>query len=110
MSREERRQYQRMMKGVDPLAPPVPRGAARRRMERAQQKRAARGSGEPARLTLRYVVVSLIVAATIGLVAFSMVWSSGPATAFAVGIPVALAVFGIGIGLRLLLLRRAATR
>jgi hypothetical protein len=109
MSREERRQYRRMMKGVDPLAPPVPRGAARRRAERAERRRAARGPEELPRFTMRYAVTSLLVAALAGLIAFSLAWPNGGGFAFGVGIPVTVVVFGLAIGLRLLA-RRAASR
>lgn len=106
MSREERRQYRRLMKGVDPLAPPIPRGAARR-MERARQRRAA-SAGEPGRLTRRYVVVSLVLAGLVGLAALSMAWPNGAAGASALGAAAGLLVFALALGLRLLGRRRAA--
>lgn len=110
MSREERRQYQRLTKGMDPTAPPAPRGAGRRRVERARQRRArtAEGAG-PRRLTARYVTISLVIAFLAGLIALSLAWPNGPSFALTVGVAAGLVFLGLLLGLRLLQ-QRAATR
>lgn len=110
MSREERRQYQRLMKGMDPTAPPAPRGAGRRRVERARQRRARSvEEAEPRRLTARYVVVSLVIAFLVGLIALSLAWPNGPSFALAVGVGAGVVFLGLLLGLRLFQ-QRAATR
>ncbi|MGH2428320.1 MAG: hypothetical protein ACRDGV_05460 [Candidatus Limnocylindria bacterium] len=104
MSREERRQYQRMMKGADrqPGLPP----AARARAERTRAKREASRATRTYGLTLRFMVMSLVVATVAGLLGFSLQWPNMPFALY-VGIAVAVVAFAILIAIRLLQ-RRAA--
>lgn len=107
MSREERRQYQRMTKGADrtPGLPP----AARARAERARVKReAARGTrGTRSQgLSARYWLTSLVVASVAGLIGFSLQWPAMPLAAY-VGIAVGVVTAAVLLGFRLLQ-RRAA--
>jgi hypothetical protein len=107
MSRAERRQYERMTKGQDRGAPPIPPGA-RARMERSRARRAsepAHGTG----LSLRFWVRSLAIALGLGLVAFSLAWPSGMPFAMYVGLGVAVIALGALLGFRALQ-RRLATR
>jgi hypothetical protein len=107
MSRAERRQYERMTKGQDRGAPPIPPGA-RARMERRRARRApepVQGMG----LSLRFWVRSLAIALGLGLVAFSLAWPSGMPFALYVGLGVAVIALGAVLGFRALQ-RRLATR
>jgi len=108
MSREERRAYQRQMKGMDrgPALPP----AAKARAERNAARRARRA--EPARpggFTTRFWIRSLLIATAIGFVAFSTQWPAMPGALY-----VGLAVGGVAllflVGIRLLQRRAAASR
>ncbi len=111
MSREERRAYERMNKGRDPLAPPVSRQAAQR-VERAKQKRATRRSTTPPSTGLggRFWRVTLIAAVVAALLAFSITWPGGMPNALYVGIAAALAVAGLAFGGRALASRAGARR
>lgn len=107
MSRAERRQYERMTKGQDRGAPPIPPGA-RARMDRRRARRApepVQGMG----LSLRFWVRSLAIALGLGLVAFSLAWPSGMPFALYVGLGVAVIALGALLGFRALQ-RRLATR
>lgn len=107
MSREERRQYARMTRGMDrsPALPP----AARARAERNAARRAARqaASERPHAFTLRFWVFSLLVAAAVGYLAFSVQWPQPHA--LMVGVAVAAVTLAVAVGLKLLR-RRAAAR
>ncbi|HEX7195889.1 MAG TPA: hypothetical protein VF364_03540 [Candidatus Limnocylindria bacterium] len=107
MSREERRNYERMMRNMEkgPSLPP----AARARAERNAQRRAARASEPPTYgFTPRFVIVSMLIALAIGFAAFSMQWPNMPFALY-VGLLVTAVVLAIQVGLRLLR-RRSATR
>lgn len=107
MSREERRQYERMTRGMDrsPALPP----AARARAERVAARRAARRStAQPHGFTARFWLVSLLVAAGVGYLAFSLQWPQPQAPI--VGLAVAVVALATAIGLRLLQRRAAARR
>jgi len=71
MSREERRNYERMMRNMErgPQLPP----AARARAERNAQRRAAKASEPPTfAFTRRFVILSTLIAVAAGFVAFSI--------------------------------------
>ena len=107
MSREERRNYERMMRNMEkgPSLPP----AARARAERNAQRRAARASEPPTYgFTPRFVIVSMLIALAIGFAAFSMQWPNMPFALY-VGLLVTTVVLAIQVSLRLLR-RRSATR
>lgn len=107
MSREERRNYERMMRNMEkgPALPP----AAKARAERNAQRRAARMTGPPTvGFTRRFVIVTALIAILAGLVAFSLQWPSMPLALY-VGLAVTAAVAAIQVGLRLMR-RRAAVR
>jgi hypothetical protein len=108
MSREERRNYERMMRNMErgPTLPP----AAKARAERNAARRAARKSepAAPGRFTTRFVVVSVLAAAAIGYLAFSTQWPNMPFAAY-VGVAAAALAIAVQIGLRLLQ-RRVARR
>ena len=78
MSREERRNYQRMMRDVErgPSLPP----AAKARAERNAARRAARATETGAAsygFTLRFWVITILAAALMGYLGFSFQWRSG---------------------------------
>jgi hypothetical protein len=104
MSREERRQYQRMMKNMErgPALPP----AARARQQRNQERRARATAAPPGSFTRRFVVVSALVALAAGFTAFSLQWPNMPFAAY-VGVAVTTVVLALAFGFRLLQ-RRAA--
>jgi hypothetical protein len=107
MSREERRAYQRQMKGMErgPALPP----AARARAERNAQRRARRNQPEPAgALSRRFWIRSLLIATAIGFLAFSLQWGSGMPFALYAGLAVGVVVLLIIVGFRLLQRRAGA--
>ena len=109
MSREERRQYERMMRNMErgQSLPP----AARVRAERKAARRAARSGSRPQThaFTRRFLVVSVLIAGVAGLIGLSLAWSEGPPFALYVGLAVAAATLALLVGLRLLQ-RRASRR
>ncbi len=107
MSREERRNYERMMRNVEkgPALPP----AAKARAERNAQRRAARVTEPPTfGFTRRFIIVSMLIAAAVGFFAFSLLWPSMPIALY-IGLIVTAIALGLQGGLRLLR-RRAAAR
>lgn len=107
MSREERRNYERMMRNMErgPALPP----AAKARADRNAQRRAARAVAPPSfAFTPRFVIVSLLIAAAAGYIGFSLLWPSMPISVV-VGALVTVIVLAIQVGFRLLR-RRAADR
>lgn len=109
MSREERRAYQRQMKGMErgPAVPPAARARAERKA--ARRARQGGGTGRPGEFTSRFWIRSVLIAAAIGFVAFSLQWSNGMPMALYIGLAAAALVLLILVGFRFLQ-RRAATR
>jgi len=108
MSREERRQYERMMKNMERGAALPP--AARARAERNAARRDARRSkAEPATLfDTRFWVRTSLIAAAIGFFLFSLQWPNMPFALY-VGVIAAATALASQVGIRLLR-RRAAAR
>ena len=108
MSREERRNYQRMMKNVDrqPALPP----AARARAERNAARRSSRGksTAAPGAFTTGYWIRTAIIALALGFIVFSVQWPHMPFAAYA-GTAAFLGALAVLIGLRILQ-RRVASR
>ena len=106
MSREERRNYERMMKSMDrgPALPP----AAKARAERNAQRRAARATAPVVAFTPRFIVTSALIAVAAGFLAFSLQWPNMP-FALLLGILVTAIVLAVQVGFRLLR-RRASAR
>ena len=107
MSREERRNYERMMRNMErgPQLPP----AAKARAERNAQRRAARASTPPSfAFTRRFIVISTLIAVAAGFLAFSFQWPNMPFALY-LGLAVTAVVFALQVGMRLLR-RRAAAR
>lgn len=108
MSREERRQYQRMMKNME-RTPALPPGA-RARAERNAQRRARRREAEsPGALSRRFWLRAALAALVIGFIAFSTQWSGGMPGALYAGLAAAAVTLAV-IGGFWLLTRRATTR
>lgn len=106
MSREERRNYERMMRNMErgPQLPP----AARARAERNAQRRAAKASEPPTfAFTRRFVIVSTLIAVAAGFGAFSILWPNMPFALY-VGLAVALLVLAAQFGVRRLRARMSA--
>jgi predicted PurR-regulated permease PerM len=100
MSREERRNYQRMMKNMErgPALPP----AARARAERNAQRRARRAQPEAAgALSRRFWIRSVLIATALGFIAFSMQWGNGMPFALYVGLAVGAVTLLLVLGVRL---------
>ena len=107
MSREERRQRERMMKNMDRGATLPP--AARARAERNASRRAARGAPAGGRaFTPRFMLVSLLVALALGYLAFSIQFQESNAAL--VGAAVGLITLLALVGMRLLQRRAASPR
>jgi hypothetical protein len=101
MSREERRNYQRMMKNMErgPALPP----AARARAERNAQRRARRGEPErAAAFSRRFWIRSVLIATVLGFIVFSLQWDGGMPFALYAGLAVAAVVLLLIVGFRLL--------
>ena len=101
MSREERRNYQRMMKNMErgPALPP----AARARAERNAQRRARREQPEAAgALSRRFWIRSVLIATALGFIAFSLQWGNGMPFALYVGLAVGAVTLLLLLGFRLL--------
>lgn len=112
MSREERRAYQRQMKGMDkgPQLPP----AAKERAERNAARRAQRRSKEPAtqagEFTTQFWLRGVGVAAIVGFLGFSLQWGEGMPRALYVGMAVAAVALLLAVGFRFLQRRLPAAR
>jgi len=107
MSREERRNYERMMRNVEkgPALPP----AAKARAERNAQRRAARVTEPPTfGFTRRFIIVSMLIAVAAGFAAFSIQWPNMPFALY-LGLAVTTLALAIQAGIRILR-GRAATR
>jgi hypothetical protein len=106
MSREERRQYERMMRNMErgPALPP----AAKARAERNAARRARRQqrADPPGSFTRRFIIRSTLIAFFIGFIGFSLQWPEMPFAAI-VGLIVAGVVLALLFGFRLIQ-RRAA--
>ncbi|CAN5262286.1 hypothetical protein BH23CHL9_BH23CHL9_15830 [soil metagenome] len=106
MSREERRNYERMMKSMErgPVLPPAAKARAERNAVRRSQRRQQRSA--EGFLAARFVVRSLIIAGAIGFMAFSFQWPNMPFAAY-VGLIVGGVALAVLAGIRLLTRRRA---
>ena len=100
MSREERRAYQRMMRGTE-REPRLPPGA-RLRAERAAARRAQQRTTRTFGFDLRFWARSLVISAVLGLIGMSLQWESGMPFAGYVGAAVGLVALAIQVGIRLL--------
>ena len=106
MSREERRNYERMMKNMErgPALPP----AARARAERKAAKRSQRTADtRPGAFTTRFWIRSVLIAVALGFLAFSLQWPNMPFAAY-VGLGIGGLAVAVMVGFRLLQ-RRAPT-
>src|SRR5688500_12038918 len=99
MSREERRQYQKLMKGTDrtPTLPP----AARARAERLRARRHERSAARTYDFTARFWMVTIGIAIAGGLAGFSLQWPAMPFAVY-VGVAVAAVALALQVGIRLL--------
>jgi hypothetical protein len=109
MSREERRNYERMMRNME-RGPSLP-AAAKARAERNAARRAARQPAQPkatGTFTRRFVVMATLIAIAVGYLAFSILWPTMPLAAYA-GVAAAVSAAAVQVGLRVLQ-RRVASR
>ena len=107
MSREERRNYERMMKNME-RGPALP-AAAKARAERQARRRGRVAQPEPrGASSTRFWVRTLLIAIAVGFVAFSLGWSNGMPVALYVGLGAAAAAVVILLGIRLLQQRRTS--
>lgn len=108
MSREERRQYERMMRNMERGAALPP--AARARAERKAARRGARGGSTVRDVGFgpRFWVRALLIALAVGFIGLSVQWSEGLPVALYVG----LAVAGLALAAQVVfrLLQRRASR
>jgi hypothetical protein len=105
MSREERRAYRRMTKNVDPYAMPTPRGAGAKRVEKVTERRqrAQQQLATEPFLTLRFLWITLAVAAVVGLLFFSIQWPNMP---FALYVGIAAGIVSIALATAFRIARR----
>ncbi len=111
MSREERRNYQRMMKNMD-RAPALPPAARARAERKAAQRQARRGAtlGEPARFDRGFWTRTVVIALVIGLIGFSLQWGEGMPYALYVGLAAGGGALLVLIGIRYLQRRASSNR
>ena len=102
MSREERRNYERMMRNVErgPALPPAAKARADRNAARRAQRQAP-GPASPAGVTRRFVIMAILVALAVGYAAFSITWPNMPFAAY-VGVAVGILTLALAFGIRLL--------
>jgi len=109
MSREERRAYQRQMKGMErgPALPP----AAKARAERNATRRAARrgATARPTEMSTRFWVRTVLIAVGVGFLAFSLQWGSGMPFALYAGLGGGLAALLVLVVIGLLRRRSTST-
>jgi hypothetical protein len=107
MSREERRQYQRMMRNMErgPSLPP----AAQARIERQRARRAQQPTARSADLTPGFWLRAVGIALVVGFLGLSVQWSEGLPRALYVGLGAGVVALAGVVGFRLLQ-RRALTR
>jgi hypothetical protein len=105
MSRAERRQYERMMKGQDPYAPS--KGPGRRPPPR---RRGATREPRDWSFNRGFWLRSIGVAAVVGVIGLSVVWSGGAERAILVGVVAAAATIAVLVAFRLIVQRRVAPR
>ena len=106
MSREERRNYERMMKNMErgPALPPGARQRAERKAARRSQRTAVT---RPGAFSTRFLVRTVVIAVAIGFLAFSFQWPNMPFAAY-LGVGVGVVALAVAIGLRLLQRRAQA--
>lgn len=113
MSREERRAYQRQMKGME-RGPQLPPGAQERAERSATRKaaRRARRAGPsqtpPGAFNVAFWVRSVLIATVIGVLGFSIQWSEGMPRALYAGLIVGGIALLLLVGFRLLMRRMPA--
>jgi hypothetical protein len=109
MSREERRNYERMMRNVErgPSLPPAARTRAERNAARRAQRQEPRPAS-PAGFTRRFLVIAILTALAVGYTAFSLTWPNMPFAAY-VGVAVGALTFAAAFGVRLLQRRVAGS-
>lgn len=101
MSREERRQYERMMKNMDrgPALPPAARARAERNAERRARRRTS--AAPPGSFTRGYIIRTVLIAFVVGYLAFSIQWPQMPFALY-VGIAAAVVAAVLMVGFKLL--------
>ena len=109
MSREERRNYERMMRNVErgPALPPGAKARAERNAARRAQRQGAQPAS-PAGLTRRFAAFAVLAALAAGYVGFSLTWPNMPFAAY-VGVAVGILALALAFGLRLLQRRVAGS-
>ena len=106
MSREERRNYERMMKNMErgPALPPAARQRAERKAARRSQ---GTGDARPGAFSRRFWIRTVLIAVALGFVAFSLQWPNMPFAAY-VGAAVAAIALAVIVGFRLIQRRAPA--
>ncbi len=100
MSREERRNYERMMKNME-RGPALP-AAAKARAERQARRRGRVAQPAPrGAFSTRFWVRTVLFAVAVGFVGFSLQWSNGMPAALYVGLAAAGGALALLVGFRL---------
>ena len=110
MSREERRNYERMMRNVErgPALPPAARARAERNAARRAQRQGPAQPASAAGFTRRFLVIAILAALAVGYTAFSVTWPNMPLAAY-VGVAVGALALAAAFGFRLLQRRVAGS-
>ena len=111
MSREERRAYQRQMRGMERGAslPPAAKARADRNAVRRAARKTARSTERPGAFTGRFWMRAIAIAVAIGFAGFSLQWGNGMPAAIYVGLAVGAVALVLVVGFRFLQRRAAAT-
>ena len=109
MSREERRNYERMMRNVErgPALPPSAKARADRNSARRAQRQGPQ-LASPGGFTRRFVTMAILAALAIGYAAFSLTWPNMPFAAY-VGVAVGVLTLVLALGFRILQRRVAGS-
>lgn len=99
MSREERRNYERMMKNME-RGPALP-AAAKARAERQARRRGRAAPAPRGAFSTRFWVRTVLIALVVGFVAFSLQWSNGMPAALYVGLAAGGGALALLLGLQL---------
>ena len=107
MSREERRAYQRQMKGIERggSLPPAAKARADRNAARREARRQREASGPQRTFSPRFLIRAVLASVALGFLAFSLQWGEGMPWAMYVGLAVTGIVLVLILGFRLLMAR-----
>ena len=111
MSREERRAYQRQMRGMERGAslPPAAKARAERNAVRRAARKTARSTERPGAFSTRFWMRAAAIALAMGFAGFSLQWGNGMPTAIYVGLAAGAVALALIVGFRFVQRRATPT-